>query len=69
MGIARLFDGFFIAGRVFRFGDWVFEERVLDDKLLGWRGRFRLWRIEEEDVLVLGSRLFCVLVGFSFVVF
>lgn len=38
LGTARLLDGLLIAGRVFRLGDWAPEERVLDDKLLGWRG-------------------------------
>lgn len=42
LGAACLLDGFLIAGRVFRLGDWTPKQRVLDHKLLGRRGRARL---------------------------
>lgn len=41
-GAACLLDGLLVAGRVLRLGDWAPKQRVLDDKLLGWRGRARL---------------------------
>lgn len=42
LGAARLLDGLLVAGRVFRLGDGAPKQSVLDDKLLGWRGRTRL---------------------------
>ena len=50
LGAARLLDGFLIAGRVFRLGDWIPKQRVLDHKLLGRRGRAGLQQTEEEPV-------------------
>lgn len=50
LGAACLLDGFLIAGRVFRLGDWTPKQRVLDHKLLGRRGRAGLRQTEEEPV-------------------
>lgn len=57
LGTACLFDGLLVAGRVFRLGDWAPKQRVLDDKLLGWQGRARLWHTEEEHMSALGRKL------------
>lgn len=57
LSTACLFDGLLVAGRVFRLGDWAPKQRVLDDKLLGWRGRARLWHTEEEHMSALGKKI------------
>lgn len=38
LGTACLLDGLFVARWVFCLGDWGPKQRVLDDKLLDWRG-------------------------------
>lgn len=47
LGTARLLDGLLVAGRVFRLGDRAPKQGVLDDALLGRRGRSRLRQTEE----------------------
>ena len=46
-GTTCLLDGLLVAGRVFCLGDRAPKQGVLDDALLGWRGRTRLRQKEE----------------------
>lgn len=46
LGAARLLDGLLVAGRVFCLGDRAPKQGVLDDTLLGWRGRAGLRQTE-----------------------